>query len=340
MSSLESEITELGQQAREAIAEARDMKAHDALRVSYLGRKDGRVTQLMRRLPELPDEDRPRIGQLANRLKSELTALLDARQTELDRAETAAAPALDLTLPGRRRWVGTRHLITRTSDEIIDLFVRLGFQEELGPEIEDDWHNFTALNFKPDHPARDEWAGFYLPGGLLLRSHTSPVQIRAMERLKPPVRIVTRGRCFRPDAPDASHGIVFTQFECLYVDRGVSMAHLKGTLDIFVRETFGPEVQTRLAPSYFPFTEPSAELSCSCVICHGQGCLTCKRSGWLELMGCGMVHPNVLRNVGIDPDLYSGYAFGMGVERVAMIKYRIDDMRSLFENDVRFLQQF
>lgn len=339
--SLETEIAELSQTARAAISQTADVKALEELRISLLGRKDGRLTSLLHKLPEAPIEDRPRIGQLANRLKNELAGLIEQRRSELESASSAVAPpGIDVTLPGRRTRTGSHHLITRTMNEIVDIFVRMGFREELGPEIEDDWHNYTALNFKPDHPARDAWAGFYLDGGYLLRSHTSPVQIRVMERQQPPVRIVAPGRCYRPDPFDASHSPTFHQVEGLYVDEGVSMAHLKGALDLFVREFFGPDVETRLQPSYFPFTEPSAELSASCTICNGKGCPTCKASGWLELAGCGMVHPNVLKNVGYDPERYTGYAFGVGVERFAMIKYRIDDMRLLYENDVRFLNQF
>jgi len=337
---MESELNALLVEAQAAIAAAGNGTDLEALRIRLLGRKEGRLTLVMRRLSELDPADRPRVGQLANRVKNEITAQLEARQANLGQLVPAASPEFDLTLPGRRRWVGSRHLITQTMEEIVGIFVRMGFQEELGPDIEDDWHNFTALNFKPDHPARDAWAGFYLDGGWLLRSHTSPVQIRVMESRPPPVRIVAPGRCYRPDPFDASHSPVFHQVEGLYVDEGVSMAHLKGTLDQFCREYFGPDVRTRLSPSYFPFTEPSAELAASCVICQGTGCPVCKSSGWVELLGCGMVNPSVLRNVGYDPDRYTGYAFGFGVERFAMIKYRIDDIRLIYENDLRFLRQF
>jgi phenylalanyl-tRNA synthetase alpha chain len=337
---LADELRALGESAHREITGAPDLPALEAVRVSLLGRKDGRLTLLLRRVTEVPVELRPEAGRLGNQLKNELAARLEQRRIELTRTAPPARTGLDVTLPGRNRWLGTQHVITRTLNEIVDIFARLGFREELGPEIETDWYNFTALNFKPDHPARDNWAGFYLPGDRLLRSHTSPVQIRVMERQPPPVRIVAPGRCYRPDAFDASHSPVFHQVEGLYVDEGVSMADLKGVLDLFVHAIFGPQVRTRFAPAYFPFTEPSAELACSCVICGGKGCATCKQSGWLELMGCGMVHPYVLRNVGYDPDRYTGYAFGMGVERVAMIKYRIDDLRLLYENDVQFLHQF
>lgn len=338
---MESELNALLVEAQTAIAAAADEKELEELRVRLLGRKDGRLTSLMRRLPEVDPGERPHVGQLANRVKNEVTSLLESRRQALSQVEaTPARPELDVTLPGRRHWRGSKHLITQCLEEIVGILVRLGFQEELGPDIEDDWHNFTALNFKPDHPARDTWAGFYLEGGWLLRSHTSPVQIRVMESRKPPVRIVTAGRCYRPDPFDASHSPVFHQVEGLYVDEGVSMADLKGTLDTFCREFFGPGVRTRLSPSYFPFTEPSAELAASCVICAGKGCPVCKNTGWVELLGCGMVNPGVLGNVGYDPDRYTGYAFGVGVERFAMIKYQIDDIRLFFENDVRFLRQF
>jgi phenylalanyl-tRNA synthetase alpha chain len=338
---MESELEKLLTEARAAIARAGGVPELEALRIRLLGRKDGSLTALMHRLGQVDPADRPRIGQLANQVKGEINSLLEQRlQSLAAAAPQAAASGIDVTLPGRERGLGTEHLITRTLEEIVDIFVRMGFREELGPDIEDDWHNFTALNFKPDHPARDAWAGFYLDGGWLLRSHTSPVQVRVMERQKPPVRIVAPGRCYRPDPFDASHSPVFHQVEGLYVDEGVSMAHLKGTLDAFCREFFGPEVKTRLQPSYFPFTEPSAELAASCVICGGTGCSTCKSTGWVELLGCGMVHPSVLRNVGYDAERFTGYAFGFGIERFAMIKYRIDDIRLFFENDIRFLRQF
>jgi phenylalanyl-tRNA synthetase alpha chain len=340
--SLEVELVGLAETARPAIARTADPQALEELRISYLGRKEGRLTLILRRLPEVAEEERPRIGQLANRLKTEISALLDQRRAELEHERAAAqAAGPDLTLPGRTHWIGTQHPITRTMAELVGICVRMGFREELGSEIEDDWHNFTALNFKPDHPARDIWAGFYLPGDRLLRSHTSPVQIRVMERRPPPVRIVAPGRCYRPDPFDAAgHAPVFHQVEGLYVDEGVSMAHLKGVLDGLVREFFGPGVVVKFGPSYFPFTEPSAEIAATCAICRGPGCPTCKGTGWLELGGCGMVHPHVLRNVGYDPERYTGYAFGIGVERFAMIKYRIDDIRLFFENDIRFLKQF
>lgn len=338
---IEAEIAALKTETERAVLAAPDLRALTELRAAVLGRGDGRVTMLLRQIPDLPPEERPRIGRLLNQLKNDLNQLLDRRRVELEQAESSRAPIPDITLPGRQQWLGTSHLITRTLNELVDILVRCGFQEELGPEIEDDWHNFTALNFKPDHPARDIWAGFYLGNDRLLRSHTSPVQIRVMERQPPPVRIVAPGRCFRPDPFDASgHAPVFHQVEGLYVDEGISLAHLKAILDTLVKEFFGTSVTVRFAPSYFPFTEPSAEISATCAICLGSGCPTCKQSGWLELGGCGMVHPHVLRNVGYDPERYSGYAFGVGVERFAMIKYGIDDIRFLYDNDVRFLRQF
>lgn len=336
---IEREIQELGHTSRQLIEQANSLNELEEVRIRLLGRKEGRLTLLMRRLAQIPAEDRPRLGELANRLKNELTALIDERKSRLSGIRRLPQQ-LDVTLPGRSPWVGSEHLITSTMREIGDIFVRLGFREELGPEIEDDWHNYGALNFRPDHPARDTWAGFYLHDGWLLRSHTSPVQIRVMKSQSPPVRIVAPGRCYRPDPFDASHSPNFHQIEGLCIDRSISMAHLKGTLDSFVKDFFGPEVKTRLSPSYFPFTEPSAELSASCTICSGTGCSTCKGSGWLELAGCGMVHPNVLLNVGYDPQYWSGYAFGFGIERLAMIKHRLDDIRLFYENDRRFLQQF
>lgn len=308
------------------------------LRTKFLGRK-GELTSVLRRLSELSLEERRTIGKLANEIKDFLTSEIDKKEKELIPIESFA-PEIDITLPGRKLWVGRKHPITQTLNEIVEIFVGMGFREELGPEIETEWYNYTALNFPLDHPARDMMACFYLNNEYLLRSHTSPVQIRVMEREKPPVRIIAPGRVFRPDDFDASHSPVFHQVEGLYVDEGVSLAELKGTLEVFCREMFGPQVKVRFAPSYFPFTEPSAEVAISCQICEGQGCQTCKNSGWLEILGAGLVHPNVLKNVGYNIKKYSGYAFGMGVERIAMIKYRIDDIRLFYENDLRFLEQF
>lgn len=335
------EIAKLRQAAETTISAAKSLEELEQIRVKLLGRKGG-LTLILRGLSSLPIEARKEIGLLANQTKEQLSVLLESRKVELEKELEAAAAAerIDVTLPGRQLWQGKKHPITQTLDEILEIFVGMGFQEELGPEIETEWYNYDALNFPPDHPARDMIACFNLGNKYLLRSHTSPVQIRVMEKKKPPIRIVAPGRVFRPDAFDASHSPVFYQIEGLYVDEGVSMADLKGTLEVFCKEMFGEKTKARFSPSYFPFTEPSAEVAISCVMCGGTGCKTCKSSGWIEILGSGMVHPKVLENVGYDSVKYTGFAFGMGIERIAMIKYAIDDIRLFYENDLRFLEQF
>jgi len=336
---MQERLALLKEQALAEIAAAKTPAELERLRVRYMGRKAGELTLVLRSLKGLSGEERRSVGQAANALKDELTDALVKRQAGLE--TKSESEAIDLTLPGRKRFVGYRHPITLVTDRIVEIFVGMGFEEILGPEIETDWYNFEALNIPQGHPARGEMFGnFYLPGGLLLRSHTSPVQIRVMEKMPPPVRVIAPGRVYRRDAFDSSHSPVFYQVEGLYVDEGVSFADLKGTLEVFSQEMFGSDIGVRFSPSYFPFTEPSAELSISCVICGGAGCKVCAHTGWVEILGCGMVHPQVLRNVGYDPDKVTGFAFGMGVERIAMIHYRIDDIRHFYSNDLRFLRQF
>jgi phenylalanyl-tRNA synthetase alpha chain len=330
------------EEARGATAAAHSAAELEQVRVRFLGRQ-GALTQLLRSLGTLPPEERPVVGAAANEAKRQLEALLEARVDEARRAERVSErrrQRLDLTLPGRRPPLGTVHPLTRVHDEIVTIFAGLGFSVAEGPDIETDYYNFEALNIPADHPARDMQDTFYLPGGLLLRTHTSPVQIRTMLAQKPPVRIVVPGRVHRRDVPDASHSPVFHQVEGLAVDRHVTMADLKGTLELFAREMFGPKSRIRFRPSFFPFTEPSAEVDVVCFLCGGDGCRVCKQSGWLEILGSGMVHPQVLKNVGYDPEEVTGWAFGMGIERIAMLKYGIDDIRLFYENDLRFLKQF
>jgi phenylalanyl-tRNA synthetase alpha chain len=328
-------------EAREAIARAASSAELEALRVRYLGRQ-GALTQLLRSLGTLPADERPLVGAAANEAKRELETLLDGRQAEAQARERQAQRArerVDLTLPGRRPPLGAVHPLTRVHDEIVAIFVGLGFSVAEGPEIESDYYNFEALNLPKDHPARDMQDTFYLSEDTLLRTHTSPVQIRTMQAQRPPVRIIVPGKVYRRDA-DITHSPMFHQFEGLAVDRDISMGDLKGTLELFAREMFGPRSRIRFRPSFFPFTEPSAEVDVVCFLCGGDGCRVCKQSGWLEILGSGMVHPQVLRNVGYDPEEVTGWAFGMGVERIAMLKYGIDDIRLFFENDLRFLGQF
>jgi phenylalanyl-tRNA synthetase alpha chain len=323
------------------IAGARSTSALEQVRVRVLGRS-GELTALLRGLGKVPAADRPRLGEEVNRAKERLEAELAARLVALKAEEhrlALQAQRPDLSLPGRAIPPGAVHPLARVQDEIVEIFGGLGFSVAEGPEVETDYYNFAALNFPDDHPARDMQDTFHLSADTLLRTHTSPVQIRTMKAQRPPVRYIFPGKTYRRDA-DTTHSPMFHQVEGLAVDTNISMGDLKGTLEHFAREMFGSRVSIRFRPSFFPFTEPSAEADVSCFGCGGSGCRLCKQSGWLEILGSGMVHPNVLRNVGYDPEEVTGWAFGMGVERVAMLKYRIDDIRLFFENDLRFLGQF
>jgi phenylalanyl-tRNA synthetase alpha chain len=327
--------------AREEIERAATRRDLEEARVRYLGKK-GALTLLLRALPDLPAAERPVVGREANLAKAEIESVLESRLAaleSLERRARLAADRPDLTLPGRRVVPGRLHPLTQVHDEIVDVFTGMGFAVVEGPEVELDYYNFEALNIPKDHPARDMQDTFYVGGEILLRTHTSPMQIRTMERQKPPVRIIVPGRVYRRDA-DITHSPVFHQVEGLAVDRGISMADLKGTLELFARELFGADSRIRFRPSFFPFTEPSAEVDVLCFLCKGGGCRVCKASGWLEILGSGMVHPRILQAMGYDTEEVTGWAFGMGIERVAMLRYGIDDIRLLFENDLRFLSQF
>jgi phenylalanyl-tRNA synthetase alpha chain len=327
--------------AREELERATTRRDLDEVRVKYLGKR-GTLTQLLRALPGMPPAERPIVGKEANAAKAGLESELEARQAlleGLERRARLAADRPDLTLPGRRVVPGALHPLTQVHDEIVDVFTGMGFAVAEGPEVELDFYNFEALNIPKDHPARDMQDTFYVGGEVLLRTHTSPVQIRTMERQKPPVRIICPGRVYRRDA-DITHSPVFHQVEGLAVDRGISMGDLKGTLALFARELFGPDSRIRFRPSFFPFTEPSAEVDVLCFLCKGGGCRVCKQSGWLEILGSGMVHPRILGAMGYDTEEVTGWAFGMGIERVAMLRYGVDDIRLFFENDLRFLSQF
>jgi phenylalanyl-tRNA synthetase alpha chain len=331
-------------EAREAIERADSSADLEALRVRFLGRQ-GALTLLLRSLGTLPPEERPLVGAAANEAKRELEGLLDSRLAEAaerERRRQRAAERLDLTLPGRRPPRGAIHPLTRAHDEIVSIFIGLGFSVAEGPEIETDFYNFEALNIPRDHPARDMQDTFYVSDATLLRTHTSPVQIRALRAAQGalPVKTITPGRVYRRDVADASHSPVFHQVEGLAVDHHITMADLKGTLALFAREMFGAGSAVRFRPSFFPFTEPSAEVDVRCFLCAGAGCRLCKQSGWLEILGCGMVHPQVLRNGGYDPEDVTGWAFGMGIERIAMLKYGVEDLRLFYDNDLRFLRQF
>ncbi len=335
------DVTELITAAQAAVASSADLAALDKVRVHYLG-KSGVLTDLLKQLGSLPTEQRREAGQVINTAKQAVQAALDARKQQLESADLDGqlrAEALDITLPGRGQDSGGLHPITRTLQRIEELFAGLGFEVAEGPEIEDDYHNFEALNIPESHPARAMHDTFYFDAHTLLRTHTSPVQIRVMEDRPPPLRIIAPGRVYRCDS-DVTHSPMFHQVEGLMIDESVTFADLKGILHDFLQNFFEKELQVRLRPSYFPFTEPSAEVDMSCVICGAQGCRVCKNSGWLEVLGCGMVHPNVLKHVNIDAERYTGFAFGMGIERLAMLRYGVNDLRLFFDNDLRFLQQF
>lgn len=329
------------QQAESAIKSAPDLKELDNCRVQYLGKK-GQLTELLKTLGQLPPDERPAAGQKINLVKERIQSLLEERQADLNEAtikQQVASEMIDVTLPGRSMNFGSIHPIVKTMDELRRIFTQLGFACLEGPEIEDDSHNFTALNMPSLHPARAMQDTFYFPDGLLLRTHMSPVQIRAMKKMPPPLRMVAMGRVYRRDF-DITHTPMFHQIECLMIDENVSLADLKGVLTQFLQEFFARDVRIRFRPSYFPFTEPSAEVDIGCLKCKGSGCRICKNTGYLEVLGCGMVHPNVLTMAGIDSERYRGFAFGAGIDRLTMLKYGISDLRSLFENDVRFLRQF
>jgi phenylalanyl-tRNA synthetase alpha chain len=336
---LVEELAALEAEARAAIARADSPAALETVRVRFLGRKDGRLTRVTRGLGALAPGERPAVGAAANRVKQAITQALEAREAELVVAPPAAARH-DPTLPGRGVWRGGRHPVTLVIDDICAVLARLGFTRVRGPEAETDWYNFTALNTPLDHPAADMHDTFYLAPGVLLRSHTSPVQIRTMQAWQPPIRVVAPGMVYRRDPFDASHAPAFEQLEGLAVDEGVSFVDLKATLAEFARGLFGEGAAVRFRPSYFPFTEPSAEVDVSCRICRGAGCSACKGTGWVEIMGAGMVHPAVFEHVGYDAERWTGFAFGMGPARIAMMRYGIPDIRLLYESDVRFLEQF
>lgn len=320
-------------------ARAQDL---DALKVRYLGKK-GLIQEPLKNLRDVPDQEKPLVGKLVNDLKKEVEDRLDEELKRCqmnEQQDRLSRETIDISLPGRKTHVGSKHPITQMLDEMTEIFISMGFSVALGPEIESEYYNFDVLNIPANHPARDMQDTFYVAPGMLLRTHTSNVQGRVMENTNPPIRVICPGRCFRNESIDARHHVFFHQIEGLYIDEGVSMQDLLATLSEFVRRLFRKEVEVRLRPSYFPFVEPGVELDMSCLLCQGKGCGLCKQSGWLEILGAGMVHPQVLRNVGLDPEKYTGYAWGLGVERMVSLRHSINDIRLYAENDLRFLSQF
>lgn len=312
------------------------------VRVNMLGKK-GELTAVLKGMKDVAPEERPKVGQMVNDTRAEIEAALESAKKKMERALREAAmkaEVIDVTLPAKKSEMGHRHPNFIVLEEVERIFIGMGYEVVEGPEIEKDYYNFEALNIPADHPAKDEQDTFYINGDILLRTQTSPVQVRTMEQKKPPIRMLAPGRVFRSDEVDATHSPSFHQIEGMVIDKGITFADLKGTLQEFARELYGPETKVKFRPHHFPFTEPSAEMDVSCFKCGGKGCRFCKGEGWIEILGCGMVHPKVLRMSGIDPEEYSGFAFGMGLERISLLKYEIDDMRLLYENDVRFLKQF
>lgn len=336
-----TQLDEIRARSTQEIAAAETVEALEQVRVRYLGRH-GVMSQALRELGALSPADRPRLGQALNTLKAELEAALAARAEALaqtSRESRLAGERIDVTLPGRPLALGRTHVLTRTMEEFAQIFVGLGFEIVSGPEVEHDHENFERLNMPPYHPARDAQDSFYLGSGWMLRTHTTVVDVRVLDSRRPPMRALSYGHCYRRDPVDASHSPMFHQADGFMVDEGVRFSDLKGVLIHFARAFFGPDTRTRFVPSFFPFTEPSAEMAISCMMCGGRGCPVCKRTGWLEILGCGMFHPRVLEMAGIDPERYTAFAFGVGVERPAMLKYRINDIRLFYENDLRFLRQ-
>ncbi|MCD7854130.1 MAG: phenylalanine--tRNA ligase subunit alpha [Clostridiales bacterium] len=341
---MKDRLLEVKAKALESFGKVKDLKELDEARVRVLGKK-GELTALMKGMGKLSKEERPAIGQLANEVRTAIEQDLEKRRTQFEEQAVAAKlkkEKIDVTMPGKKSSLGHIHPMNTVIEDIKNIFIGMGYEIAEGPEIEDAYYNFTALNIPKGHTARDEQDTFYVEGDgeFLLRTQTSPMQIRVMEQRKPPIRIIAPGRVYRSDDVDATHSPIFHQLEGLVVDKGITMGDLKGALEVFAKQLFGEDTKVRFRPHHFPFTEPSAEMDATCFACGGKGCRVCKDSGWIEMLGCGMVHPKVLERCGIDPKVYSGFAFGMGLERVTMQRYGINDLRLLFENDVKFLKQF
>lgn len=336
---MQEQLNQIKAEFQNEISNADSSKSLEQIRIKYLSR-NGIVTSLFDKLKEVPKENKRELGKSLNDLREFVTNLFEAKKNEIETHSSSSSPEIDLTLPGNTIKIGSKHILNQTLEEIKDIFKSMGFSVFEGPELESDYYNFEALNFPTDHPARDMQDTFFINKDFLLRTHTSPVQIRVMEKMKPPVRAIMPGRVYRNEAINARSYCTFQQVEGLYVDKDVTFAELKGTLVSFAKQYYGENLKYRFRPSFFPFTEPSAEMDITCFLCKGSGCRVCKNSGWLEILGCGMVDPNVFKYVNYDSEEYTGYAFGMGIERIALLKYGINDIRIFFENDIRFLKQF
>ena len=339
---MQNKLNEIQETALKLIEEAKDSATLQDIRVKYLGKK-GELTTILKSMKDLSKEERPVMGKLVNDVKKVVEEKLDEAVNKIkeeEKKKKLESEIIDITLPGKKNVIGKRHPLELTIERIKDIFISMGFSVEEGPEVELDYYNFEALNIPKNHPARSEQDTFYINDNVVLRTQTSGVQIRVMEKQKPPIKMISPGKVYRADSVDATHSPIFHQMEGLVVAKGVTFADLKGTLELFVKKMFGDKVQTKFRPHHFPFTEPSAEMDATCFVCGGKGCNVCKNSGWIEMLGCGMVHPNVLRNCGIDPEEYSGFAFGFGIDRMVMLSYGLDDIRLLYESDMRFLNQF
>lgn len=339
---MKNKLNEIQETALKLIEDAKESTVLQDIRVKYLGKK-GELTTILKSMKDLSKEERPAMGKLVNDVKKVVEEKLDeavSKIKEEEKKKKLESEVIDITLPGKKNVIGKRHPLELTIERIKDIFISMGFSVEEGPEVELDYYNFEALNIPKNHPARSEQDTFYINDNVVLRTQTSGVQIRVMEKQKPPIKMISPGKVYRADSVDATHSPIFHQMEGLVVAKGVTFADLKGTLELFVKKMFGDKVQTKFRPHHFPFTEPSAEMDATCFVCGGKGCNVCKGSGWIEMLGCGMVHPNVLRNCGIDPEEYSGFAFGFGIDRMVMLSYGLDDIRLLYESDMRFLNQF
>ncbi|MCK9216834.1 MAG: phenylalanine--tRNA ligase subunit alpha [Firmicutes bacterium] len=339
---MKDNLERIKEESSDAIKKVQTLKQLDDIRVRYLGKK-GELTLLLREMGKLNPTERPIIGQMANDIRNGINKRIEEATINLKKKDLELRlqhESIDVTIPGKRKKIGNKHPLTKVLDEVIQIFIGMGFSVAEGPEIETVYYNFDALNHSETHPARDMQDTFYITEDILLRSSTSPNQVRIMEKQGPPIRVIVPGKVFRSDQIDATHSPMFHQIEGLVVDKGITMANLKGTLEVFAKMFYGEKTKTKFRPHNFPFTEPSAEMDCTCSSCNGSGCHICKDTGWIEILGSGMVHPNVLANCGIDPEIYSGFAFGMGLDRIALLKYDISDLRLMFENDKRFLMQF